>query len=314
MRWLGLGGATLAAFLVTASVAAAQAPVPCSAAGGGKYNCDWYPPGDGIHGGSLVVQNTTTVGYLHQGTNWVICQQRGGDVNTAQGYRNYWFAWTQADNGSWGWASALEARGGDNYGPFGGGVPNCNGAHPGLPTWNGRWGSPPPPSSTPPAPNDRDRDSVLPPLDCNDANPAIRPGAHDVAGNGVDEDCNGRDAIARIRAVVSHAWQAGRRSTRVVRLRVRDAPPGATVALRCAKRGHHCKVRRARRTVGSRGSLSATSMLRYRRLRVGAIIEIRVTAPNATGRVIRFTIRRRKIPAVRTRCLPPGASRPVRCG
>jgi hypothetical protein len=41
---------------------------------------------------------------------------------------------------------------------------------------------------------DADGDGAVPPADCNDANPAVKPGATDVPGNGVDEDCNGADA------------------------------------------------------------------------------------------------------------------------
>ena len=44
---------------------------------------------------------------------------------------------------------------------------------------------------------DNDKDGFSTTVDCNDANAAIRPGAPEVFGNGVDEDCNGRDDVNR---------------------------------------------------------------------------------------------------------------------
>jgi len=45
------------------------------------------------------------------------------------------------------------------------------------------------------APRDDDGDGSPRGVDCDDANPAVRPGGGDVPGNGLDEDCNGGDAI-----------------------------------------------------------------------------------------------------------------------
>lgn len=39
--------------------------------------------------------------------------------------------------------------------------------------------------------NDYDGDGFPAKLDCNECDPAVNPGAFDVAGNGIDEDCNG---------------------------------------------------------------------------------------------------------------------------
>jgi hypothetical protein len=44
-------------------------------------------------------------------------------------------------------------------------------------------------------PKDDDGDGVTDPPDCNDNDPAIRPGARDVPDDGVDQDCDGADAV-----------------------------------------------------------------------------------------------------------------------
>jgi hypothetical protein len=48
-------------------------------------------------------------------------------------------------------------------------------------------------------------------------------------------------------------------------------------------------------------------------LKVGTQITITATAPGTIGAVKTLTIRSRRAPAVKTRCLPPGSTRPAAC-
>jgi len=147
-RRAGAGAAAAAVALAAVGVgtAVAAAPAACNAIGGGKYNCNFYPAGNGKTGGAPVQMGATTVGYLHKGTNWVLCQQVGGRVSVGRFFNNNW-AWTLADNNKYGWVNAVYASGGDNDGPFGGGVPNCNNAHGAAP--GGAGGAPPGPGPAP---------------------------------------------------------------------------------------------------------------------------------------------------------------------
>jgi 6-phosphogluconolactonase (cycloisomerase 2 family) len=143
--------------------------------------------------------------------------------------------------------------------------------------------------------------------------------------NGVDEDCDGKDlavmpaaAPAALTSTITHNWTANRTYTRLLTLRVNNLPAGATVRVtcttkrraqqkRCPYRSRSQTVRRATRR------LNLASPYRGKRLPVGTVIEVRITAPNAIGKVSRFTVRRRAIPKRVDRCLPPGARSPSRC-
>jgi hypothetical protein len=164
----------------------------------------------------------------------------------------------------------------------------------------------------PPPPVDEDRDGVSPPTDCIDTNSAVHPGAPEIAGNGLDDDCAGGDALARIAAVVTVTWH-GRRKGGVVlgKFQVRDAPPGARIEVRC--RGKHCPFKRKRRVAQLNGSKQLRSLIPHRRLKRGVTVDVVITAPNMIGKVRRYKVSKRKMTQERTLCLPPGAKHSVKC-
>lgn len=161
-----------------------------------------------------------------------------------------------------------------------------------------------------PPPVDADLDGVSPPADCDDTNSAIRPGAPEVPGNGLDDDCAGGDAPAQIGAVVTVRWEEVRGGgVRLLRLEVRDAPPSARIVVKC--KGKRCFKQRTTRA-GRNGTKKLLGIV-PRRQRAGRTIDVIITAPNMVGKLRRYEVRRREMTNGRTLCLQPGATRAGKC-
>jgi hypothetical protein len=115
--------------------------------------------------------------------------------------------------------------------------------------------------------------------------------------------------LRRLVITIGFTYSARRRTTRLKSLTVKDMARGGTVSARCA-RGCSRKSLVKRNVRSSKVSLSA---LVKKPLKVGTKITITATAPGTIGAVKTLTIRSRRAPAVKTRCLPPGAKNPTAC-
>jgi DNA-binding beta-propeller fold protein YncE len=158
---------------------------------------------------------------------------------------------------------------------------------------------------------DADRDGFFAGQDCNDASAAIRPGALEVRGNRVDENCDGlAEPFPTVTSGVSAKWSFNGPRFTLTQLTISNPPKGAKFEFRCAGRG--CPLR-SKKLSGKarRGLLNARPSLGKKvRYRAGQTIEVRISASGFNTKVAQIKLRAGKTPSVVALCLPPGASKP----
>ena len=176
-------------------------------------------------------------------------------------------------------------------------------------------------------PGDSDGDGTTDAKDCNPFNPAVRPGATDIPNNGVDEDCSGADAVARLETTISFVVRYFKTYTRFTSLLARNVPKGATIRISCTGRGCPSRLktikqaktaktvnltkylgRTVTRFVRVNGSRRKVTRIIPASLRVKTKVEVRVTAPGNIGRYKTFTVRAGRLPQVREGCLAPATA------
>lgn len=170
---------------------------------------------------------------------------------------------------------------------------------------------------------DKDADGIAASVDCNDNDAAIRPGAKEIVGNKVDENCDGTAApFPLIGSGITNAFRSFANFSVLITLTVSRLPAGAKVELACTpakkdakKKGKKSPCALRKKTISVKQAtkeLKLAGQYKNRKLTVGTVVRITVTAPDTIGKIAQFTVRRKKAPSRKVTCIAPG-DKPTSC-
>ena len=167
-----------------------------------------------------------------------------------------------------------------------------------------------------PAGVDADKDGFFAGQDCNDGNAAIRPGAMEIKGNRIDENCDGlAEGFPLIPVGVSHGWGFKKNSV-ILTLKslaiTQSSPAGMKVKILCKGKKCPFKSKALKPAKAKKGSRSVLASLtrKQRRFRAGQTIEVWVSAPDFNTKVARLPLKKGKSPVAQALCVAPGQSKP----
>jgi DNA-binding beta-propeller fold protein YncE len=160
---------------------------------------------------------------------------------------------------------------------------------------------------------DSDHDGFLAGQDCNDDNAAIRPGALEIKGNRVDENCDGMsEPFPTVASGLSSRWGVDGSKLTLTGLTITQVPATAFKAeIRCL--GKRCPFSRKAlkgkvrsKSMNVLGSLSN----KQRKFRAKQTLQVWISAAGFNTKVAQLKLKAGKIPTTVPLCVPPGASRP----
>jgi hypothetical protein len=162
---------------------------------------------------------------------------------------------------------------------------------------------------------DADGDGFSAALDCDDRNRAIHPGAREIPGNAVDENCDGRrEPYPVVSASVYLAWLLHGRKTTIVALRVLDLQGREVIRLSCSGGGCRKSMNATVRVGKGKRGVNLAKRVRGARLKRGARINVRISRPGHVAKIFRYTMRGGNLGPRRQRfCQAPGQKKPRAC-